>query len=150
VSSPRASANVAALLKLLGRQPPPPEAPQPLQHAAVAGGGGAAGRPIDWASPDETLTLHAESDDTSARVRLRHTCGAEIILEMAAGGVPKIRLIDCDGVGVKLDPTGLTSVEVDPETGEETETGSTYGPLTVTGCVNGVNQSITVLGYLNA
>ena len=101
-------------------------------------------------SPDASLTLHAESDDTSDRVRLRHTCGAEIILEMAAGGAPKIRLVDCAGVGVRIDPTGITAISVDPETGEETESGSTYGPLTVTGCVDGVNRSITVLGYVNS
>ncbi len=42
MSNPRSRANVAALLKLLGRAPPPPETAQPMAVAAAGAGGGSA------------------------------------------------------------------------------------------------------------
>lgn len=127
----------------------PLETTPQLQVAAAAAGGGSA-RPIDWQSPDETVRLRADAVNTTVQVRLDHTCGSSILLRIAADGSAAIRIIGCDGVGYKLTPTGLTqvTVTVDGETGEETEADGedSLTWITVTGCVDGVNRSIRVLG----
>jgi hypothetical protein len=48
VSNPRNRANVAALLKLLGRAPPPPENVQPIAVAAAGAGGEGGGGLAAW------------------------------------------------------------------------------------------------------
>ena len=152
MSNPRSTANVAALLKLLGRQPPPPESAQPIAVAAV-GSGGSASRPIDWPSPDGTMSLFADSTDASVRVILQDDCGAQILLQMLPDGSAKVRVIGCDGVGYSLTPAGLAKVTVtDPGTEEEDETvdEAPAGWITITGCVDGVNRSIRVIGEVLA
>ncbi len=153
MSSARDLQNAAALLKLLGRQHPPAESvAQPLQPVAQgAGGGGNVQRPIDWTSPDESMSLFEEADDTSVRIILGHTCGSQIKISIAADGTASVRVINCDGDGVKVTPGGIVGVHVDDAGSEEeseTETTQPYSELTITGCVDGVDQSIVVLGYI--
>jgi hypothetical protein len=152
VSNARDLLNAMAL-KLLGNQVPPAEVPQPLQVVApgAGGGGGDVERPIDWDSPDETHHLHAESDDASVRIILSDTCGSQIKIWIDADGVPAFRLIDCAGDGVKVTPEGITGVHVDDagtEEESETEDDEWPGMITITGCVDGVDRSIRVLGYI--
>lgn len=53
-------------------------------------------------------------------------------------GEPSVTMVGPDGKIIKLTPSGLSI-----------NGGPPFGQMTVTGCVDGVNKSITVLGYVN-
>lgn len=152
MSATRDALNLAAIRKLADGKPPS-ERPQPMMMCAP-GAGGAAARPIDWKSPDGKISLYAESKDTSVIVRLQDDCGAQVLLSVAADGTAKVRVIGCDGSGYALTPSGITQVTV-TGAGTESESETTppgsqpIGTITITACVNGVNKSITILGYVN-
>lgn len=147
MSSPRHRLNAAALLKLLGRVPPPAEVSQPLQVAALGSGGDA--RPIDWLSPDGDLRLRADATDARAYVILQDDCGAQVLIDVKADGSARVRVIGCDGVGYSLTPAGLAQVSVTDPGGEDEEETVTEAPaswIIITGCVDGVNKSVRVMG----
>lgn len=147
MSAGRDRENAAGLLKLLGLTPPPAEVDQPLETAAAGAGGSV--RPIDWLSPDGVLRLRADSTNAGVSVILSNTCGSQILLNIKPDGSSKIRVIGCDGVGYSLTPAGLAQVSVSDPGGEDEEETVTEAPaswITITGCVDGVNRSIRVMG----
>lgn len=135
--------------------PVPAEWPQGLQVAAAGAGGGGGGLdlPIDVQSPSQQLRLQIDLSDQRVRVRLSHSCGAEVLLRVLADGQAAVRILDCSRQGLLLTPNGMQEVTVveDPDTGEETETPTQpqpLAPITVTGCVNGQTKQIVVFGYI--
>ena len=153
MSRARDGMNLAGLSRMLGGKPPREAADQPLATAASGGGGGGAARPIDWPSPDETMRLQADSTDAGVSVILSDDCGSQILLLIKPDGAAKIRVIGCDGVGYALTPTGLAKVSVTgagTEEEEETIDEEPAGWITITGCVDGENRSIRVIGEVLA
>jgi hypothetical protein len=152
MSATRNKLNVGALVQMLGRAGGPPrELPQPMQLAAPGAGGGAGARPIDWKSPDDTLSLFAEVDNASTRIRLQDDCGSQILIQITSAGLPMVRVIDCAGNGVKITPEGIQQVTVTDAGGEtetETEIDSPYGPITVQACVDGVTKTLHLIGWV--
>jgi hypothetical protein len=129
--------------------------PAPVVTLAAQGGAGGSGsgggRPINWTSPNGNLALAADATDAMAIVKLSHSCGSQIRLYIDASGNAAMRVVNCSGDGYRLDSDGLAAVHVDTnaETGEETEAesaGGALGTVTIMGCVDGVDKSITVMG----
>ncbi len=153
MSRTRDGFNVGALARMLGK-PPPREVAQPLAIAA-AGAGGGGGRPLDWKSPDGTLSLYAEAADTDVKIRLQDNCGTQILVRIDAAGNGKIRITGCDGVGFSLTPAGLQKVTLSDPGGEaETETpdpgSSPMSEITVQACVDGVTKTLHLFGWVEA
>jgi hypothetical protein len=118
-----------------------------------ASGGGGLIWPIYQESPDTSLYWWADVTDVASHLELQDDCGAQVQAIVTAAGAAKVRVIGCDGVGYKLGPDGLTKVTVtDPGTEDEEETPDTSGPIgmiTITGCVDGVDKTIHVMGYVD-
>jgi hypothetical protein len=118
-----------------------------MQVAAQAAGG-APSRPIDWKSPDNNNSLYADTVDAGSTIRMRDDCGSEILININAAGDAMVRVINCSGNGYKLTPDGLVKVSVDGE-GTETEEGSPLGTITVEACVDGVDRTLVLFGYVS-
>ncbi len=147
MSLTRDALNIQALTRMLGGRPPP-GTPEPLQLAAPGAGAAAAQRPIDWESPDTVNKLFADATDGETIVRLRNSCGSEILININAAGAAQVRVINCSGNGYKLTPDGLVKVSVDGD-GTETEEGSPLGVITVEACVDGVTRTLNIVGYIS-
>jgi hypothetical protein len=115
-------ANRKRAAELAARQPAP--AVTLAAQGGAGGSGGGGGRPINWTSPNTLLSLFADVADDGGSVELAHTCGSQVRLYIDASGGASMRVINCSGDGYRLDSDGLTQVhvDVDSETGEETET----------------------------
>lgn len=155
MSQTRDRLNVASLTRMLGGRSLSADLSAPIAIANAGAGGGGGERPIDWASPDESLTLYANVTDAGAIIRLQESCGAQVLLRMRPDGTAQVRVIGCDGVGYSLGPDGLKEVAVTGAgTEEEAETSppgsQPLGAITVQACVNGVTKTLTLFGYVHA
>lgn len=164
IAGPRAADGTAGATYYAPASAGPPSASDPGNGVIIerqispglrlvgGGGGGGGGFPIDEESPNGDLRIQADIADSGSQVRISHSCGSEVKISMDGSGVGIMRVLDCTGAGYKFDKNGVTQVQVttDPATGEETETpvGSPMSQITVQACVNGVNKTLHLFGYV--
>lgn len=144
-ADPAARANARAIA-----QRDQPDADDGIRVVSPSAGSGA-GTGFPWTATAGAVTHEGTLDATAGgKVRLVHTCTAEAILSMDQAGNGAATVIGCGGTGWQLTKDGLRRVQRNGETGEiEPVPGDLpLGRITVTACVDGVNKTIVLLGYV--
>jgi hypothetical protein len=113
--------------------------------------GAGVGTGFPWSASAGAVTHEGTLDATAGgKVRLAHTCTAEVLMTMDQSGNGAATVIGCSGTGWQLTKDGLQEVQRNPETGEiEPVPGAVpLGKITVNACVDGVDKTLVLMGFI--